>query len=671
MSRTQKKLERPSLAQCFEGPGDEYVGRFGWLCGYSAQASFLDFAAELFTRQTATQRAHVGAVSLAIILDPGNAPISFVDAPGVAHLPIRTLTDKPFALLHAKVALLGFRHRDDAGDWLVRLIVTTGNWTRETMEESLDLVWSIDVRARDLNARDDETRRDCADIAAAHRMLQWLSGLFDTRLLHADAHAQRSESVLAVQQLTGWIDRCVTYAGRQPSRFIDNRKQSLHEQLPGKVRSAGVEVAGNRLLMGSGFFESASKPGAVPDVLATIARDLKREGVLSDRARVDVFVNPDACQSVATEIVSLKVAKMNVYTATPPPAVYHDGMARTLHAKFLFSANERKNSPYCLNAWVYLGSGNLTAPGFMRAASRHKGNLEAGVVFAPSPLIWTHREGFGIEQVLGNLLPVTFDEPLEPHQLHAGGDMPQRPAPYVAPPVAWLGWREAPGASEKDHASGVLRADDASASFDVIDAAGGACAAGEDGYMWNGPRPRLVVVRWQADGIEVTADIPVIDEFGRIAAAPLPALELDEAWWQLANFPMPPTDDGDGGDIGVDGIPNMAPARGEHRRAAYAVREMMTFIEQLADRQTTIAEPDWNAWCCRLEQTLALLADSDGVRAFRDLRLDPLQALRVESFRPVYAETNATPQGERYEDLLDRIGERWDVAGLSPIGDAS
>jgi hypothetical protein len=163
----------------------------------------------------------------------------------------------------------------------------------------------------------------------------------------------------------------------------------------------------------------------------------------------------------------------------------------------------------------------------------------------------------------------------------------------------------------------------------------------------------------------------VVDEFGRVAAAALPALELEDAWWHLASFPQPPGDDVDGGDTDTDGSPNPAPPSGEHLHARYAVREMMNFIERLAERQTAVDETDWSAWCCRLEQTLALLSDSDGVRAFREMQLNPLAALRVESFRPTYAECGATPHGQTYEALLDRIGQRWQMARAEPIGEAS
>jgi hypothetical protein len=669
MSRDEK-LSPPSLAQWFAGPGDAWVGRFGWICGYSADAEFLDLAAELFTRQTAAQRAHAGSIALGVMLDPGNPAISILKAPGVVHLPIRSNIDRKFSLLHAKVALLGFRHRDSAGEWMVRLIVSTGNWTRQTIEETLDLAWCVDVHSRALteaHALDEETLHRCADITAARGMLRRLASLFDTRLIDAATPVRERETGLAIDDVSAWITECGKHASKGISRFVHNEDKSLLDQLPERIASAGIDVASNRLAMASGFYESSAQSNAVPSTLSAIIDSLKTHGLLSANPEVDVFVNPIACQAVAQSTKAMSQAKMTIRAAAQPATIFSDGRVRALHAKFLLGYRARSDSPYCLSAWVYLGSGNLTGPGFQRAA-RQGGNLEAGVVFATSDLIWTRERDFEPHHFVENVLPVHRRDKLDPIALTAGSDMPDREDAYLAPPVAWFSWHPI------DDENGELTvSDDARGAFEVIGGAGEPCACKTDSntYLWHGPRPRVVSVRWQAADRTMVADVPVVDEFGRVAAAALSPLELEEAWWQLASFPQPTGDDDDGNNTDIDGTPNPETPRSEHKRARYAVREMMTFIERLAERQTAVAKPDWSAWCCRLEQTLALLTDSDGVRAFREMRLDPLTALRVESFRPTFAESSATDEGQVYEALLDRIGERWQMAQLEPIGETS
>ena len=112
MSKRKPVFRPPSLAQHFEAP-DDHLGYFGWLCGYSADAGFLNDAAERFTRRTAAQRAHEGRVRLAVMLDPGQPQIQPTDVPGILHLPINA--ERPFRLLHAKVALLGSAPRRKPG----------------------------------------------------------------------------------------------------------------------------------------------------------------------------------------------------------------------------------------------------------------------------------------------------------------------------------------------------------------------------------------------------------------------------------------------------------------------------------------------------------------------------------------------------------------------------
>lgn len=84
-----------------------------------------------FSGLTRARRAHQGRILLAVMLDPGNPQVTPAEAPGALHLPVKR-TGLPFALLHAKVAVLGFQSADR---FVLRIIVSTGNWTRQTLEE--------------------------------------------------------------------------------------------------------------------------------------------------------------------------------------------------------------------------------------------------------------------------------------------------------------------------------------------------------------------------------------------------------------------------------------------------------------------------------------------------------------------------------------------------------
>ncbi|WP_316660185.1 phospholipase D-like domain-containing protein [Ralstonia mannitolilytica] len=657
MSQDSEKLAR-SLAQHFDAPKD-YVGHFGWLCGFSADAEFLDDAAERFTRLTSAQRQRQGRIALAVFLDPGNPPISLLDAPAVAHLPIKDLAKKPFRLLHAKVALLGFKHREDSDRWYLRLIVSTGNWTRQTLEESLDLAWSVGVSSEALEAGNDGVKQICADIKAANDLMQWIADLFDNRLLSATINGGFSETQNAFTQVKDWISSCAEKAAGQ-ARFFDNRNESLLAQLSAKIKACGSGVARNYLAMGSGFYETAADQCRPPEIPKKIIETLKQEALLTKNPEIDIYVNPNACQSIAISVGDLNQQGVTVRPAGQPSSVFGDSARqRTLHAKFLFSANYRDNSPYCNSAWVYLGSGNLTNPGFANQMSLSAGNLEAGVVFAGDGLLWKDEKGVDKQQVVTNLLPIQWNDAVDSNgnQLSPGLGMESRDDHYVAPPVAWLSWHKADDVSE-------LRATESvTPDFHVLDSTGNACVRTATGFLWKEAQPRQVCVRWPVGGVQQESLIPVMDQYGRIAATELPSIGVDEAWWQLADFPLAPDDDGDNPD---DDENNGKVAKNDLRGKSaqplsYPIRRMMELIENIAAKQTEINKMDWSLWCNRLEQTLSQAKKSAAVEAFLQLELNPLSPLRHAPFRPSFAETSESPEGQLYEDTLTRIEKSWKV----------
>lgn len=656
-SNSQKPI---SLAQHFDAPSD-YIGHFGWLCGYSADADFLNDAVERFTRLTSPQRAYQGRIALSVFLDPGNPAISLLGAPGVAHAPIKDVATKPFRLLHAKVALLGFRHKENSGQWQLRLIVSTGNWTRQTLEESLDLAWRVDICSEKLVNLDDTIRQNCADIRAADELLRWIETYFDTRLLNVSTNGHLSETMNALRKVRQWVDVCVKNAkGR--ARFFDNRRSSLLFQLPVKIRACG-EVKRNYLAMGSGFYEGITGQDRPPQVPLAIVKSLRDQGFLTANSTTDLYVNPMACQAIAIAGEALQTHRMTIRSAAIPPMVFGEGKQRSLHAKFLFSANYRDNSNTCNSAWIYLGSGNLTHPGFLQKMGASAGNLEAGVVFAPDTLYWEKVKTNSADLVVTNLLPIHWDDE---HNgvlsLSVGSGMEPRNAIYVAPPIAWLTWQEVNGIGE------LMYPESIPATVDVLDLSGNKCPRSETGFQWKEPQPRQVSIRWVLDANQYEMSIPVIDQYGRIAATKLPAIDIEEAWWQLADFPLPPEDDASDYDE-IDGNDSKDGFKGASGKPlTYPIRQMMELIEYIAAKQTGIDEMDWVLWCNRLEQTLGQTGGSTSVSYFRDvLKLNPLSPLRHEPFRPSFAETSDSESGNLYEATLARIEKTWSVGQLDPI----
>ena len=663
---SSKDWRPPSLAQHFDAP-DGYQGEFGWVCGFSADAAFMDDAAERFTRLTAAQRAHQGLITLALYLDPSNPQVRLQDAPGTAHLPLRDLAHKRFRLLHAKVALLGFRHPEQPARWRLRLLVSTGNWTRQTLEESLDLAWRIEIASEELSGGH-RIGQGCADIQAAWSLFQWLDTLFDTRLLEAgnDVGARFSRD-----RVKSWINQCKPHAGGV-ARLFDNRRKPLFEEV--KQRLSVSAVARNYLAMGSGFYE-ANPDGQAPSpdkivkdlVPEKIVKDLIDMRILTKSADVDLFVNPSACQVIANSVKRLEehAPSIIVRPAVAPEIVFKKAASnRNLHAKFLLGANWRDGSNACSSTWIYLGSGNLTNAGFLQPASQIRGNLEVGVVFFPEEVYWERHRSVSEAHVVTNLLPILQTDFSENNRPESGDKWVPPEAVFLSTPVSHLKWHPADDGGE-------LSAPDlGNAEIDVIAPQGETCKRTETGFLWPGSQPRSVIIRWKDNDRTCEADVPVVDEYGRIAATTLTAIDLDEAWWQLADFPLPPESELDGEENHADGegqalmgLSGIGVAT-THRTP---IRQMMQLIENIAARQTEIEKADWALWCTRLEQTLGQAKESRTIREFASLGLNPLSPLWIAHFRPIYAETSTSPEGALYEQILGRLESAWNVNDLSRI----
>ena len=264
-----------------------------------------------------------------------------------------------------------------------------------------------------------------------------------------------------------------------------------------------------------------------------------------------------------------------------------------------------------------------------------------------------------------NLLPLQwktdFDQESEP--LVAGSEMPDPETQYFAPPAAYFFWK--PGES-----GGWLKTnEEITQPFDLLDASDRPCPHDPvNGHRWNGTTPRQIQLRWLVDGQERRAWVPVIDEYGRLAATVLPSIDLEEAWSQLANFPMPPDEEALFPDPSTESNCSTAEQiESQSPTARYPVREMMQLIENIAAKQTSISKADWATWCIRLEHCLTQAKESRVLLKFRNLNLNPLSPLWQPPFRPDFADSNETDEGRSYESVIERVERAWDVGGLSKL----
>ncbi|WP_159094735.1 hypothetical protein [Stenotrophomonas sp. ESTM1D_MKCIP4_1] len=660
-----------SLVSHFSPPKG-YVGTFGWISGFSADFRFLNEAGDRFTGLGSLQRMQMGEVRLALMLDPHQPALLPTSVPGLAHLPLRDPGQKPFRLMHAKVAVLGFRHEQDAARWCVRLVVSTGNWTRQTVEDSLDLACDLQVFSETLGQADCAQER--VDIKAATQFLAALRALYDTRLLDAGIPLTGGDAAV---ELDEWLRACGKKVNNPQGllpRFIDSRTRPLLTEILDAVGARQRKPSGY-LAMGSGFYEGSangtSDGNARPVVPVKVVSRLKQAHLLKERGKVELYVEPTACQSIAAAVYYLGQHPdhaIAVHAAVPNVALYGERSARTLHAKFIFAANRSEQTGACNNAWLYMGSGNFTDAGMLQKMSAGGGNLEAGMVLFPDDLYW--RGNSKDPALLSNRLPVggpllDADAP----GLSAGEPWQPPTGQNDAAPLAFLHWREegilAPSAKGED-------AQPLPDGVDVLDESGEACAHVAGGYAWPGTAPRMVRLRWQRDGEQREAWVPVIDAFGRVAATPLGVMELADVEQQLMSFPGVPEPEGDVSEYednedGPGGPPGSTRAAQRAVSQGAAIRQMMGMVERIASRQVDIAATDWARWCVRLEQTLCQAQESEAVNAFVAMGINPLSPLRAAPFRPPYAEDGTVEPGMRYEAMLDRVEQAWRTQGLAAV----
>lgn len=656
-----------TLTQCFEPPED-FEGHFGWVCGYSADEKFMNMAIERFTNCPESIRSSLGEIKLGLFLNSCNKQLQMQNMPGVMHFPFKD-TSPVFNLMHAKVALLSFKKESG---WVVRLIVSTGNWTNQTLEESLDLFWQIDVSQADLKTRESNKLQALADVKAAWDFMRELKTHYNTEFL---TNLNKSSLKSSIEEFEQWLDNISTKAKGKP-RFIDNRKKSFFDQLPQKLIQLNLDSKKNYIALGSGFFEGNSYKNFTESVPSKIVKKLCEEGLLTQNPTKELYVNPNNCQSIAHKKDEILEHKYEIFPAYVNTQIFGDNIAKSLHAKFIFSANLRDEGKKYSNGWLYLGSGNLTNRGFMNSAKSDRGNLEAGVIFATGDMLGDLQKGKVQLPYIDSLLPIhllknTPDVTELPLKEGAPFDEKNNPI-YVASELTHLIW-------DQDQIPSRLLACEAEQkyldNFTVYSSNDSACMRFKNGYLWEGEQPATVWISWEKDGVQFKATIPIIDNSGRVAGTLLKDLTIEEVELQLLSFPKhlandsfnyvdnekQPKDVNNEIDDEEDSSKHFSSIFISSNQSNYHIRKIMSLIESIAFQQTQISEYNWNVWCSRLEQTLKQMSHSECVNFFvKELKINPLTALYRDEFKPDFLNYNEA-KNVKYKETLERIQKAWNI----------
>lgn len=583
-------------------PSKGYIGDFGLLCGFTATQDVLDRIKRSFSGD-------VSRPVLAAFIHPTTNAIS--DIPGLSWMWMHLDQRRDYNLLHAKVALLGFRQANGDG-YLIRLAVSTGNWTSDPLTSSIDLFWHVDLETTSENL-DPNT---CADILAAWNYFNWLRKRADCALIEQKFDGHRADACLH-DAITKLPETDVL------PRFIDNREKSLFTQVVDRFSSSGTH---NRLIIGSGYFEEDNENDSVPERLYS---SLISNQSLQAGSQCDLFLNPGSCQGFHKRGTKLD---RSIWKLRKAKALF-EGQTK-LHAKFVMLASDDLNAPGLVTGQLYLGSGNLSRLGFDRPATG-RGNIEAGVVFdLPGGLRWDARGSNSIQK----RLPVSFGSEIKPDSLYEGGKFETPGEPNQMPPVPYLIWEDQQIKAPDNQLVNIRKGENI-------------CSTPCD---WPTLPPRIVEIIknqqiWR---------IPVIAE--GVLVVPRPAnFRIEDILARLGSFPEIPElgeeDEVDAeilttGILGTTGVENTTPA-------TYAIRRMMELLVRVVEAQQNLDSRDWQRWCRELYDNFIAIYEQEKtmIDFFCKAEANPLTILLDPRIRPEGV------QLELLERALEKIAGHWQL----------
>jgi hypothetical protein len=515
------------------------------------------------------------------------------------------------------------------------LVVSTGNWTEDPLSNSIDLYWSIDLDAQNLMACEQE----CVDAYAAWNLFEWLRQpqRSDTRLLKLEYDCNLPDAQL--RKNINKIAKIAKQSGVE-ARFVDSREGSLMGQVTKRMKQIKPRTKADRLIVGSGFFESGNELNADSCVPELIKNELKKK--LNASAVCEIVFNPAACQGIAKSDLFEKL-KAKKWHFKPPVSLHHNHGAK-LHAKFVLLASGVKAQDEC-NGQLYLGSGNMTQQGFVNVAGE-QGNIEAGVVFEmPDGLVWDKpsKKQQNMQRSICELLPLSGKEVFGSSCLNAGYDFERPIEPVDNPTVTHVIW-----------ADGQLRGPQDSTSE--------TCIYGQDNQptqlpcSWSENPPltvRLVDGNWQ---------IPVIAN--GVFVRPVPKeLTIEDILAGLAGFPESVEQDGDKDDDPESGVNHHCTAQSQTPESQYAIRRMMQLLVALTQVQVKVASNDWPRWCRELEENLNALAkyEKPMIAYFREAGVNPLHVMLDGRMRQKGIEAEAL------QTVLERVSCIWGLSGFPSL----
>jgi hypothetical protein len=640
------KHEQRDLEQLFAPPANQF-GTHMLICGLSADTETLERIVASFTGESTVERAANGLIRAVLMLDASAPPMGPLAVPGLQRLAHCVLErwSAQTSLMHAKVALLGFADAKFAAPTTFRLVVSTGNWTRETWGNGaqIDMVWSTECRVDAAAARAEAFADASAALTFFERLMQ---------ALYPQSTAYLTAQPLAMGWLTQWHALLGQDGRKKKSRFIHSLDKSLFAQIKQRFPDDGVST----LVAGSGFWEQPGRQaGAKPEVL-------KKLDELTVRGERYLVANPQQAGAItqwaAANSKTARPGRIERWTlCTPCDPLQKNAIGRTfLHAKYIaglsrVAASQKDKGTM---TFLYLGSGNLSRAGLLSKAALGEagvrpadvGNVEAGVVMVDKqevPRVWN-------ALACGDVLSDGQVKAME-----AGADE-QILKPHAPPPVLFA---QVTGTQLR-----LIRGADTALALEVrIDAVGPWASMGayDNELALVGSVPPIVWVRVPSAGAnEASAihEVPVLSEDGVCCRQAPNALEIDEVLEALLDFPST------GRHLPDPETPPSASARSPAASSSarrYPLKSIAALLEAIGQRNAVLTQEQFPVWLSQLRYLLLAQVSEADRDAIRRAGINLFPALLAPGFAPTWF--NEVPQLKAaYQALVDEIAASWATA---------
>lgn len=658
---TVQDKTRQSLLNLFSPPNDKLWGVFGLVCGLSAEEQFMDCVLEQFSSLSRKQRKHSGHLSLVLFMDAHNKPIQSL--PGLYNPWLSETKWKRIKLMHAKVALLSFGESVNGKPNYYRLIVSTGNWTKEAVNNSINLVWYCDY---DTTSNENQ-KQEAKDIAEAVIFFQQLTGINNSsKSYYRIAYNIKKYLKQFLKAIPddikppkrGYRTRFIANLGNgEANKFTEYFKPySIGFQVIKKFCDSKIQR--NFIICGSGFFEQPASEDEIsePEVLQKLVGHLKGK-ILTNEPEKWLVINPATSGAAGQWIKSITTDDLDWSICLPKHPDF-DKTPYSFHAKYVFIANYNNRNDSVTSGLLYLGSGNLSKQGFALGPGTG-GNIEVGVV------VETGR--YNAINDLCIYLGIDPEEDLDtedmPDEIESEEEQMANTEIQTPPPIDSCVWYKETGKLQ---------------------------------WKWMAPDWENVILHYQSiqsgncmnlyiddnnvdfsSGVKLSAKkkgkcfewiIPVFTEGGNFCSPPPRPKSAHEIIDDLFSFPATSFEDEED-DNGDDGLNDNDPSTQKDKvktsadlsdfrneLESFPLHLATTLIETIAERNQQISEGQFPDWIEHLKRTL--------VEEMKPEIKVQLRILGIDTFKVLIAERGFAPEqsSKEYKKAIKKIIKDWSKA---------